>query len=137
MYRLVVFSIALLSAVAVAAPAQAQGSSVFTWICNIEGAPAQLTAQVEAVNGAGVFVDPNGMFAGSVSLDEVTYYYEGTLVSASSRYTFVGENQFADFVDLQTNDRFRVQMIMQNQYLQMIVNPFGQQPAQYMCQMSQ
>ena len=54
-----------------------------------------MVAQVEAINSAGVFVDPNGMFAGSISTGEVNYHYQGTLSSASARYAFTGENQFA------------------------------------------
>lgn len=109
---------------------------MFAWTCNIEGAPAQLTAQVEAISPAGIYVDSSGLFTGSIPTEEVNYYYQGTLVSASARYSFTGENQFADFVDLQTNDRFRVQMIIQGQNLMMIVNPQGPQPVQYQCQMS-
>ena len=104
-------------------------------MCNIEGAPAQLTAQVQAVSPAGVFMDGAGMFAGSVPTGEVNYYYQGTVVSATSRYSFQGENQFADFVDLNTNDRFRVQFVIQGPQLLMIVNPFGPGPVQYLCQL--
>ena len=104
-------------------------------MCNIEGAPAQLTAQVQAVSPAGVFMDGAGMFAGSVPTGEVNYYYQGTLVSVTgARYSFQGENQFADFVDLNTNDRFRVQFIVQGPQLLMIVNPQGPGPVQYLCQ---
>ena len=134
MYRTIAVVIGCLSVIG-ATTAQAQGN-VFTWTCNIGGAPAQLRAQVEAVTAAGVFADPNGMFAGSVPLDQVTYYYQGSLVSSSSQYSFVGENEFADFVDLYTNERFRVQMIVQNRDLLMVINPFGPQPVQYACQMS-
>ena len=105
------------------------------YACNIEGAPAQLTAQVQAVSPAGVFMDGAGMFAGSVPTGEVNYYYQGTVVSATSRYSFQGENQFADFVDLNTNDRFRVQFVIQGPQLLMIVNPFGPGPVQYLCQL--
>jgi len=134
MYRFVAIVLGCLAVLAQQA-AHAQGN-VFTWMCNIGGAPAQLTAQIEAVNSAGVYVDPNGMFAGTVSLDQVTYYYQGSLVSANSQYSFVGENDYADFVDLYSNERFRVQMIVQNRDLVMVVNPFGPEPVQYGCQMS-
>ncbi len=134
MFRTIAIIFGCVSATA-ASNAQAQGD-VFTWMCNIGGAPAQLTAQVEAISSSGVFVDPNGMFAGSIPLDQVTYYYQGSLVSSSGQYSFVGENEFADFVDLYTNERFRVQMIVQNRNLLMVINPFGPQPVQYACQMS-
>ena len=130
-----VFVAALASAIGFAAPAHAQQATIVTYICNIEGAPAQLTAQVQAVSPAGVFMDGAGMFAGSIPTGEVNYYYQGTVVSANSRYSFQGENQFADFVDLNTNDRFRVQFILRSPQLVMVVNPFGPGPVQYLCQL--
>ena len=136
MHRTVACVAGLLLAAGAAGPSQSAGVSEFAWICNIEGAPAQLTAQVEAISPAGVFMDPGGLFAGAIPTNEVNYYYQGTLVSASARYAFTGENQFADFVDLQSNERFIVQLIIQGQNLLMIVNPHGPQPVQYLCQMS-
>lgn len=125
----------LISALCLAGPVQAQQVSVVSYVCNIEGAEAQLTAQVQAVSPAGVFLGPQGQFGGAVGTNEVNYYYQGSLVSATgARYSFTGENQFADFVDLNTNDRFRVQMIVQGQMLLMIINPQGPGPVQYLCQ---
>jgi hypothetical protein len=129
------FAASIVSAICLAVPGHAQQVSVVTYLCNIEGAPAQLTAQVQAVNTAGVFMDGAGMFAGSIPTGEVTYYYQGMVVSATSRYSFQGENQFADFVDLNSNERFRVQFIVQGPQLLMIVNPFGPGPVQYLCQL--
>ena len=127
----------LVSAIALAIPAHAQQPiTTVVYACNIEGAQAQLTAQVQAVNTAGIFIDARGLFAGSIPTGEVTYYYGGTLVSATGRYSFQGENQFASFVDLNTNDRFNAQMILQGQILQMIINPQGPGPVQYFCQLT-
>lgn len=135
MRRNVLSVVSLLVSVAVASPLAAQQSTTVNYVCNIEGAQAQLTAQVQAVTPAGVFTDPQGMFAGSISTGEVNYYYQGSLVSTTgARYAFNGENAFADFVDLNTNDRFRVQFIVQGQMLLMIVNPQGPGPVQYLCQ---
>lgn len=94
-----------------------------------------MTAQFEAINAAGVYVDPGGMFAGSVALNQVIYYYQGQLVSPTGQYSIVGENEYADFTDLYTNQRFRVQMIIQGRELLMVVNPFGPGPTRYYCQM--
>jgi hypothetical protein len=106
-----------------------------TYQCNIEGVPAQLTAQVQAVSPAGVFLDSSGRFGGSIATGEVNYHYQGTLISATGgRYSFTGENQFAEFVDLNTSARFRAQMIAQGPMLLMIVNPHGPGPVQYVCQ---
>ena len=124
----------LISTLCFAVPAQAQRVAIVDYVCNVEGAQAQLTAKVQAVNGAGVFVDASGLFAGSVSTGEVNFFYEGALTSATGRYSFTGTNQFADFVDLTTNDRFRVQMIPQGTQLLLIINPQGPGPVRYMCQ---
>jgi len=123
-----------LSTVCFAVPAQAQRVAVVQLVCNIEGAPAQLTARVQAVTGAGVFVDASGLFAGSIATGDVNYFYEGSLTSATGRYSFTGTNQFADFVDLTTNDRFRVQMVPQGAQLVLIINPQGPGPVRYLCQ---
>jgi hypothetical protein len=120
----------VISAIFFADAAQAQQVTVVNYICNIEGAPAQLTAQVQTVNGAAVFQNGSGGFGGSFGTGDVNYYYQGTLVSATSRYSFTGTNQYADFTDLLHNERFRVQMIAQGQQLQMIINPQGPGPVQ-------
>ncbi len=127
----------LLSAICLTGSVHAQQVSTVVYICNIEGAQAQLTAQVQAVSPAGVFMDGAGMFGGAIGTGEVNYYYQGTLISQTGgRYSFTGENAFADFVDLNTNDRFRVQMNVQGQMLQLIINPQGPGPVQYLCQLA-
>jgi hypothetical protein len=87
--------------------AQARETTVVSYDCNLDGAPAQLVAQVETVRPAGVFMGSDGRFGGAIDSGEVNYYYQGTLSSASARYSFTGENQFADFVDMTNNERFR------------------------------
>ena len=124
----------LVSTLCLAVPAQAQRTATVNFVCSIEGAPAQLTAQVQAVNEAGVWIDPSGLFGGSVATGNVNYFYQGALTSATGRYSFTGTNQFADFVDLITDDRFRVQMIPQGTQLVLIINPQGPGPVRYMCQ---
>ena len=120
-----------------AAPLQAQQTTILSYTCDLGGAPAQLTAEVQAVTPAGVFMDPSsGQFGGAISTGEVNYYYQGSLVSATARYSFTGENGFADFVDLVNNERFRAQMIVQGSQLLMVVNPHGPGPVQYLCQQS-
>jgi hypothetical protein len=136
MRKACVFVAALAAGVWPGGPAHGQGPVTVTYRCDIGGAPAQLTAQVQAVSPAGVFLDSAGRFGGSIATGEVNYHYQGTLISATGRYAFTGENQFADFVDLNTNDRFRVQMIAQGAMLLMIVNPQGPGPVQYLCQMA-
>jgi hypothetical protein len=126
----------VISVICLASPAHAQRVAVVTYICNIEGAQAQLTAQVQAVNSAGVFLDPAGGFGGSIATGDVNYFYQGSLVSQTGRYSFTGTNQYADFVDLGSNDRFRVQLIVQGQMMLMIINPQGPGPVQYLCQLA-
>jgi hypothetical protein len=137
MPRTVALAAALFSALSLSGPASAQRGTVFNWTCNLDGAPGQLTAQVEAVSSAGVFVDAGGLFAGAIPTNEVNYYYQGTLVSATASYVFSGENAFADFTDLSTSARFRVKFVAEGPKLVLIANPEGPQPAQYICQMAQ
>ena len=123
MHKISALTLALISSAFAAGTAGAQQISVVQYTCNIEGAPAQLTAQVQAVNSTG---NPG----------DVNYFYQGSLVSQSSRYTFTGTNQYADFVDLLSNERFRAQFILQGPQLLIIVNPQGPGPVQYLCQLS-
>ena len=135
--RVAGFITGLIFAICAVVPAQSGQVLTVSYVCMIEGVPAQLTAQVQAVNRAGLYVDGAGLFADSFATGEVSYYYAGTLVSETGgRYSFQGENQFADFVDLDTNNRFRVQFDPQGQTLQMIVNPQGPGPVQYFCQLA-
>ena len=131
----IVLAAGLISTLCLALPAQAQPKvAVVNYACNIEGAQGQLTARVQAVNEVGVFIDPRGGFGDTIRTGNVTFFYEGSLVSPGGRYSFTGTNQFADFVDLITNDRFRVQMIPEGTQLMMIINPQGPGPVRYMCQ---
>ncbi|MFO1410771.1 MAG: rhodanese-like domain-containing protein [Steroidobacteraceae bacterium] len=114
--------------------AQARDIKVVNYTCNLEGAPAELVAQVETVRPAGIFMGSGGQFGGAIDSGEVNYYYQGTLTSASARYSFTGENQYADFVDMTNNERFRVQFVVQGQQLLLIANPIGPGPRQYLCQ---
>ena len=134
MYR-VMASLLMFVCVFFSASAHAAGSAVFQWVCNLDGAPGQLTAQVEAVSPAGIYMDASGLFAGSIPTDEVNYNYQGELVSASARYAFSGTNAYADFTDLINNERFQVQFVIQGRQLLLIANPFGPGPTQYLCEM--
>ena len=123
----------LVTTAVLASPAHAQRTAVLSFTCDLGGAPAQLTMQVEVVIGGGGFLDRPGVV---IPGEEVNYFYQGTLISATGRYSFHGENDFADFVDHLTNDRFRVQFIARGQQLLMIINPQGPGPAQHLCQLS-
>ena len=136
MLKAAAFAVGLISVTCFAAPALAQQTASFTYACNVEGALAQLTTRVQAVSSTGVFLDPAGMFAGAAATGDVNFFYEGELVSNVAHYTFSGTNQYADFLDANNRERFRVQMIVEGQTLRMIINPQGPGPVQYLCQMT-
>jgi hypothetical protein len=118
-----VLTAGLVTTVLLATSAQAQPPILLNFTCDLGGVPARLTMEVEVVK------DP-------LPTGDVSYFYQGTLISATGRYSFQGENQFADFVDHLTNERFRVQMIVEGQHLRMIINPYGPGPTQHLCQLS-
>ncbi|MCL4679302.1 MAG: hypothetical protein KJ017_12000 [Alphaproteobacteria bacterium] len=120
--------------ISVSAPVAAQNISTVSYICDLGGAPGQLTAQIETINTAGAVTNSDGWITGVIGTGETTTYYQGELVSASARYVFTGENQYADFTDMNTNERFRVQMVAQGAYLTMVINPETPQPVTYQCQ---
>ncbi|HYN45903.1 MAG TPA: hypothetical protein VES64_04350 [Allosphingosinicella sp.] len=100
--------------------------------CDLNGAPARLTARVETIRGGGVVSDRTGGI-GVLPIGGASYLYEGQLVSQTARYYFTGRDSFADFVGA-GNERFRVQFVHHGNRMTMIVNPHGPGPAQHMCQ---
>lgn len=114
-------------------PAAAQVSTV-QYNCDIGGMQAQLTAQVETIGGTGRVVGADGSITGVIGTGDSNVYYQGQLVSQTASYTFVGENEYADFTETNTYERFRARMQVQGTYLLITVNPFGPQPVQYGCQ---
>ncbi len=115
----------------------AQQVSTVNYTCDLGGAPAQLTAQVETIGDAGIVQNSQGDITGVIGTGDVNYHYQGELVSQTARYAFTGENQFADFTDLNTNDRFHVQMLAQGAALTLVINPENPQPVMYQCQKTQ
>lgn len=113
--------------------ALAQQVQTVNYTCNLGGVPAQLVAQVETIADTGVTYNDRGI-TGVIGTGNVKLRYAGQLVSSTARYTFTGEDGFADFVDMTTNDRFIVQFILQGNQLLLIANPHGPEPAQYLCQ---
>jgi hypothetical protein len=106
-------------ALTASAPALAQNNQTYTYRCDLGGAPAVLVTQVTPVSDG----------AGGYNLQ-----YAGRLDSQSAHYSFVGENAYADFTNLNASERFRVQFVVQGPQLMLIVNPQGPGPTQYMCQ---
>jgi hypothetical protein len=117
-----------------AAPHAAAQATVVNYICNLDGVQGQLTAQVEAVDDAGIVQNIRGDITGVIGTGNYNLRYAGQLVSPAARYSFTGENGFADFVDLTSNARFHVQFIVQGTQLMLVANPETQQPARYLCQ---
>ena len=97
--------------------------------CNIGGQPGTLISDVEGIQTGGRAVGIPIMTGEIIT-------YAGTLVTQSARYSFIGENEYAEFTDLINGSRFRVQFLMNGNTLQLTANPFGPQPAVYMCQLT-
>ncbi len=107
----------------------------FTFDCDIAGLNAVLDIEIEAIASSGIVWGggPNPQINAVIGTGDVTYFTAGTLQSPTASYIFTGENQFADFTDLDTADRFRVQWVINPGGLTMIVNPFGPGPVSYIC----
>lgn len=115
-------------------PLSAAQVSTVQYVCDIGGMQAQLTAQVEVVGGTGRVIGSDGNITGVIGTGDSIVYYQGQLVSQTASYTFTGENEYADFTESSTYERFRARMQVQGNYLVITVNPFGPQPVQYGCQ---
>lgn len=107
----------------------------FSFDCDLNGLVGALTMEIEAINAAGVVFGsgPTPDITGVIGTGGVLYVTSGELVSPTARYVFTGDNQFADFTDLATNARFRVQFVSSPQGVDLIINPFGPGPTQHAC----
>lgn len=107
----------------------------FSLDCDLNGLTGVLSMEVEAVGGSGVVWGggPNPDISSVNTTGDVIYYVSGNLVSPTASYTFVGENNFADFTNTGTLERFRVEWVPLTNGLRMIINPFGPQPTSHDC----
>lgn len=124
-----------LALVCAALPAQAQDRGTVTYACNIEGMQGMMVAQYERVGNSGIVRTPGPAGIGVIGTGDFTLYYQGQLVTQTARYVLTGEGAYADFTDMGSYDRFRVQFEQQGNLLRMTVNPFGPGPVQYMCEL--
>jgi len=108
---------------------------LFTFDCDLLGVTGELTMEVEAVGASGVVwgSGPSPDITGVIGTGDVIYYTAGELRSPNAHYIFTGENQFADFTETTTLERFRVQWSVHADGVDMIVNPFGPGPAVHRC----
>lgn len=106
--------------------------------CDLQGLTGKMVVDIEIISSSGITwgPGPNPQISGVIATGEYTIYTEGELNSPTANYTFAGENQFADFTEVNTFERFRVQWVEETNGLTMIVNPFGPGPTQYYCELT-
>ena len=108
-------------------PISAQAQQVtLGFQCDLGGAPAQMVMAVQYQQAFNPLHNFKGQISGIFPAG-VTVYTAGQVQSANAYYTFRGENDFADFTDGYTNDRFRVKWTLDaaRNGVWMTVNPFG------------
>jgi hypothetical protein len=107
----------------------------FYFDCDLQGLTGQLVMDVEVISASGITwgPGPDPDITGVIGTGDYTIYTEGGLDSPTSSYIFTGENQFADFTEVNTSERFRVQWVDAPGGITMIVNPFGPLPTQHFC----
>lgn len=113
----------------------AGNNAQFTFDCDLNGLNGVLTIDVEVVSSNGLVFGPgpNPDITGVINTGDVTYYTAGRLVSPTASYFFTGENNFADFTEAETFNRFRVEWLTTNEGITMVVNPFGPGPTSHDC----
>ena len=114
---------ALLATLAAPAPAQ---EVQLAFSCDLNGAPAQMLMAVHYQQAFDWSQNYKGDISGVFPVG-VNVYTAGQIQSATGAYTFTGENDFADFTDLVSGARFRVQWVLDppRNGVWMKVNPFG------------
>jgi len=117
---------------------QSSNKARFSFDCDLNGANGDLTMDVEAIGTSGVVFGSGASpdITGVIATGSVLYVTSGRLESATASYSFTGENNFADFVDSYTRDRFRVEWIQTTTGLYMVVNPFGPGPTMHDCKLT-
>jgi hypothetical protein len=107
----------------------------FFFDVDLQGVLGELVMEIEVVGNSGLTWGPgaNPEITGVISTGSYTLYTAGELRSPTAYYVFTGENQFADFTEPATSQRFRVQWSETQNGLIMTVNPFGPGPVQYPC----
>lgn len=118
--------------------ANSSNQARFFFDCDLQGLNAEMIMDVEVISSSGITwgSGPNPDITGVISTGDYIIYTSGSLQSSTAAYIFTGENQFADFTEQSTFERFRVQWVEQSNGLTMIVNPFGQGPAQHFCELT-
>lgn len=107
----------------------------FTFDVDLQGVNGVLVMEVELVNQAGIVWGPGVTpdITAVITTGTFTLNTAGTLNSPTANYIFTGQNDFADFTDLGTAQRFLVQWIETPTGMTMVANPFGPGPVQYDC----
>jgi hypothetical protein len=119
-------------------PPEGSNRARFYLDCDLNGQIGNMIMDIEAIGSSGVTwgAGPNPDITGVIGTGEYTLYVSGTLQSPNAYYIFSGENQFADFTEVNTYERFRVQWVAEQDGLIVIVNPFGDAPERHYCEVT-
>jgi hypothetical protein len=107
----------------------------FYFDCDLQGLTGKMVMDIEVISSSGITwgPGPDPEITGVIGTGDYIIYTEGTLNSPTSAYVFTGENEFADFTEVNTYERFRVQWVEASNGLIVIVNPFGEMSTQHAC----
>ena len=85
----------------------------FEFDVDLQGVPGVLIMEVEVISSAGIVWGPGVTpeITAVISTGSFTYFTAGELQSPAAFYVFTGQNDFADFTEPATSQRFRVQWI--------------------------
>ena len=125
----------LAAAILIGLPATAQQAGSLHYTCDMDGIQADLTADFEIISLA----DPAGedTLLELASSRSSTVFYKGELNSPAARYIFNGENRIAEFTDVDTQERFLVQVDREGEGLRLTTNPHAENPRLYLCHAAQ
>ncbi len=132
------FASATLAALALPADAQAK-TGMLQAQCQVNGQPAQMSLQYEAIGGHGVTTGPgvNPDITGIISDGSVTYYWGGVLTGAFGTLQLSGENNFLRFYDPNVYNRETVlEITMTGDTTFYMTDVYGNYPGQHPCRIT-
>ena len=106
----------------------AQAVQRMSFVCDLNGAPAQMDLVLEYIANAGIVWGPGAYptIEGGIATGDYHVVTAGEVRSSSAYYAFTGEGEYAEFTDMMSAERFTVRFVEQPGGLLLVINPYAE-----------